>query len=95
MILTHRVRCLITFATLCIDNPWVHFSNNKVLTMTAKNIPSITIESPFGDPGLNIHCPICGQEVANNKGLNLCEHCLAAFYEGELIDFNDLGEEIF
>ena len=27
--------------------------------------------------------------------LNLCEHCLAAFYDGELIDFNDLGEEIF
>ena len=71
------------------------FSINKGLTMTAKNIPSITIESPFGDPGLNIHCPICGQEVANNKGLNLCEHCLAAFYDGELIYCNDLGEEIF
>lgn len=63
--------------------------------MTAKNIPSITIESPFGDPGLNIHCPICGQEVANNKGLNLCEHCLAAFYDGDLIDFNDLGKVLF
>lgn len=58
-------------------------------------IQEITIESDFGLSAPNIHCPICGQLVATVEELNLCEHCLAAFYDGGLLETSTHGVQIF
>jgi hypothetical protein len=58
-------------------------------------IKSIEVCSPFGDDGLAIHCPICGHLITREDDLDFCEHCLAAYLDGDLIGTNQIGEAIF
>lgn len=73
----------------------VFLTHAGILGRTTRCIPTIIIESPFGNQPLNLFCPICGHDIANPDRLDLCEHCLAAFLDGDLIAFNELGKSIF
>lgn len=62
----------------------------------AELIRETIIRYPIGaEFELNMYCPICGQLIAWDEGLDLCEHCLAAYLDTMLTITGPNGVQIF